>query len=127
MEYYPRERTEHIAKVMRLDPRREWLASKLYNNSYTWCSCREDHNINPPCGSVKQARATVDMLLSEGQQLGLILGLSSYTPPLEPRYGWEEFTKEDLKDMDDMEYAEFIRSMPTKELDDFIEWKRRLK
>jgi hypothetical protein len=71
-DYYPKTRTDHIAKVMKLDPIREEMASKLYAERYSYCRCREDHDINPPCGSVVWAREKVDELLTIAKREGML-------------------------------------------------------
>lgn len=71
-DYYPKSRTDHIAKVMKLDPIREEMASKLYAVRYSDCNCREDHDINPPCGSVVWAREKVDEILQIAEKNGML-------------------------------------------------------
>lgn len=127
MEYYPKSRTDHIAKVMRLDPRKEWLASRLYDTSYSWCRCREDHTINPPCGSVTKARDTIDLLLGEALSVGLITEVTPYVIPPEPKYDWEYETLGAIESMSFEDHADFIREMDQKELDAFIIWRREQK
>ena len=69
---YPKKRTDQIAKAMKLDPIREEMASKIYVERYSDCWCREDHNINPPCGSVVWAREKVDELLTIAEKNGML-------------------------------------------------------
>jgi hypothetical protein len=69
-DYYPRTRTDHIAKVMKLDPTKEAMAARLYEVRYSDCNCREDHRINPPCGSIVWARKKVDEMLTIIEQDG---------------------------------------------------------
>jgi len=71
-DYYPKSRTDHIAKVMKLDPIKEEMASKIYAERYSDCFCREDHDINPPCGSVKWAREKVDEILAIAKKNGML-------------------------------------------------------
>jgi hypothetical protein len=71
-DYYPKSRTDHIAKVMKLDPIREEMASKIYAERYSDCHCREDHDINPPCGSVVWARKKVDEILAIAEKNGML-------------------------------------------------------
>lgn len=71
-DYYPKKRTNEIAKAMKLDPIREEMASKIYAVRYSSCNCREDHDINPPCGSVKWARKKVDEILTIAEKNGML-------------------------------------------------------
>lgn len=71
-DYYPKKRTDQIAKAMKLDPIREEMASKIYAVRYSSCNCREDHSINPPCGSVVWARDKVDEILRIAKRNGML-------------------------------------------------------
>ena len=71
-DYYPKTRTDQIAKAMKLDPIREEMAARIYEVRYSDCFCREDHDINPPCGSVVWARKKVDQILTIAAREGML-------------------------------------------------------